>query len=260
MANHAWQKHVSGADDDAGPAIRDGRMKLYDELAEWWPLMSPSEEYAEEAEQVARLLGPDGTGRRLTVLELGAGGGHLASHLKRRFDMTLVDLSPRMLDLSRSLNPECRHLDGDMRSLRLGETFDAVLVFDAISHLCAADELRAALRTARAHIRPGGVGVFCPDFTQECFKPQTTVGGTDGPDRGMRYLEWVQPQISGTVYHTDIVYLLRPPDGTLRIEHDHVRLGVFSREAWTLALGEAGFGEPVIESQSSRDVFAARAE
>lgn len=235
-------------------------MKLYDELADWWPLMSAPEEYAEEAEQVARLLGPDGSTARLTVLELGSGGGHLASHLKQRFDMTLVDLSRRMLDLSRSLNPECRHLFGDMRSLRLGETFDAVLIFDAISHLCEADDLRATLLTARAHLRLGGVGVFCPDFTVECFNPGTTVGGTDGPDRGMRYLEWVQPVTRGTVYHTDIVYLLRPPDRELRIEHDHVLLGIFSRQAWTLALREAGFGEPVIESQSSRDVFAAKAE
>lgn len=234
-------------------------MKLYDELADWWPLMSAPEEYAKEAEDVARLLCPDGADRRLTVLELGSGGGHLASHLKHRFAMTLVDLSPRMLDLSRSLNPECRHLGGDMRSLRLGETFDAVLIFDAISHLYAMDDLRAALRTARAHLRPGGVGVFCPDFTTECFNPETTVGGTDGPDRGMRYLEWVQPEITGTAYHTEIVYLLHPPDGTLRIEHDHVRLGLFSRQAWTRALREAGFGEPVIESLSSRDVFAAKA-
>jgi hypothetical protein len=37
-----------------------------------------------------------------------------------------------MLELSRALNPECRHLQGDMRSLRLEERFEAVLIFDAI--------------------------------------------------------------------------------------------------------------------------------
>jgi hypothetical protein len=33
-------------------------MKLYDELADWWVLMSPPEDYAAEAGPVARLLDP----------------------------------------------------------------------------------------------------------------------------------------------------------------------------------------------------------
>ena len=103
-------------------------MKLYDTLAEWWPLMSPPGEYAAEADAVMRLLFPDPPTNRLRLLELGSGGGHLASHLARSLDMTLVDLSPRMLDQSRRLNPGCRHLQGDMRHLRLPEAFDAVLV------------------------------------------------------------------------------------------------------------------------------------
>lgn len=235
-------------------------MKLYDDLAEWWPLMSPPEEYADDAERIARLLRPEGAaGGRMSLLELGSGGGHLASHLKRRFDMTLVDLSPRMLDLSRRLNPQCRHLRGDMRSLRLGETFDAVLVFDAISHMVEERDLLATLRTARAHLRAGGLGVFCPDFTAECFVPGTTVGGTDGADRGMRYLEWVRPGIIGTAYRADLVYVLRYPDGEVRIEHDRMTLGAFSRTAWVRALAQAGFGEAAVERQSGRDVFLAKA-
>lgn len=69
-------------------------MKLLDELADWWPLMSPPEEYAVEAGPVAGLLSLNATKDRPRLLDLGAGGGHLASHLKARFDMTLVDLSP----------------------------------------------------------------------------------------------------------------------------------------------------------------------
>ncbi|MBV2185639.1 MAG: class I SAM-dependent methyltransferase [Rhizobium sp.] len=73
-------------------------MILYEELADWWPLMSPPEEYAAEAGPVASLLMVNATTDRPRLLELGSGGGHLASHLKARFDMTLVDLSPRMLE------------------------------------------------------------------------------------------------------------------------------------------------------------------
>jgi len=232
-------------------------MKLYDELADWWPLMSPPEEYAAEAVHVRRLLAPPAPAGRARLLELGAGGGHLASHLKARFDVTLVDLSPRMLEQSRRLNPECRHLSGDMRSLRLRETFDAVLIFDAISHMTAEADLLAALSTARVHLRAGGIALFCPDWTVDCFAPSTSMGGTDGPERGMRYLEWTQPQIRGTTYETDLVYILREADGSQRMVHDRMTLGIFPRETWKRLLAEAGFGQVVIAGLSGRDVFQA---
>ena len=48
-----------------------------------------------------------------------------------------------MLALSATLNPECEHLEGDMRTLRLGRTFDVVFIHDAISYLTTEDDLRA---------------------------------------------------------------------------------------------------------------------
>ena len=89
--------------------------RLYDELAEWWPLLSPPSEYEDEAADLLPRLGAAGG----TLLELGSGGGSLAYHLKRHFNLTLTDLSPAMLAVSEALNPECEHLPGDMRSLRL---------------------------------------------------------------------------------------------------------------------------------------------
>jgi SAM-dependent methyltransferase len=234
-------------------------LKLYDALADWWPLMSPPEEYAAEAGPVARLLDPGDAPGRPRLLELGAGGGHLASHLKARFEMTLVDLSPRMLEQSRRLNPECRHLTGDMRSLRLGESFDAVLVFDAISHMTTEADLLAALGTARAHLRDGGLALFCPDWTVECFTPGTSTGGTDGADRGMRYLEWTHPPGDGCTYDSDLVYVLSHADGTRSVAHDRMTLGLFPRATWMRLLAEAGFGQVRIEQQSGRDVFRAGA-
>ena len=166
------------------------RYVFYHELAPWWPLVSAPEEHAEEAAFAAALLRQADPPTR-TVLELGSGGGNNAAHLKREFAMTLVDLSPEMLAVSQRLNPECEHLAGDMRTLRLGRTFDAVFVHDAIEYMTTEDELRDAVASVHAHCRPGGVAVLVPDHVAENYEPTTDHGGNDAPDgSGVRYLSW----------------------------------------------------------------------
>ena len=92
-------------------------MKLYDELSSWWPLMSPTAEYIEEAAFYVRALQRASRRPPESLLELGSGGGHNAYHMKRHFgERVLVDVSPGMLGMSRLLNPECEHHEGDMRT------------------------------------------------------------------------------------------------------------------------------------------------
>src|SRR5215203_7030022 len=114
---------------------------MYGELAGWWPLLSAPAVYAEEAEIYRGLLAGAGDRPPETVLELGSGGGNNASHLKAHFELTLVDRSPQMLELSRPLNPDCRHVVGDMRNVRLGETFDGVFVHDAVAYITTEADL-----------------------------------------------------------------------------------------------------------------------
>ncbi len=58
-------------------------MKLYSSLADWWPLLSPPEDYAEEAEHYWRILTNHSRRPVRTLLELGCGGGNNAFYLKR---------------------------------------------------------------------------------------------------------------------------------------------------------------------------------
>src|SRR5262245_66283185 len=89
--------------------------KLYVELASWFHLLSSPPDYAEEAEFARSLIGDMDT-----LLELGSGGGNNASHLKAHFKITLVDISAGMLELSRKLNHECEHIQGDMKTVQIG--------------------------------------------------------------------------------------------------------------------------------------------
>lgn len=215
---------------------------LYRELADWWPVLSAPEDYAEEAGFYQRALLSACTRTPRTLLELGSGGGNNASHLKNRFQMTLVDISPAMLAVSRELNPECEHVQGDMRTVRLVRQFDAVFIHDAIVYMLSATDLAKTMDTAFAHCKPGGAALFAPDHTRETFKPSTTHGGHDRGSRSLRYLEWTyDPDVADTTYITDMAYMLREGTGDVRCVLDRHICGLFSHDEWLQMIEDAGF-------------------
>jgi SAM-dependent methyltransferase len=236
--------------------------RLYAGLAVWWPLFSRPEDYAEEAAWILSALGETLGRKPGHILELGAGGGNIASHIIPHVPMTLTDLSGRMLEISRRLNPDTEHVEADMRSLRLGKTFDAVMIHDAIMYMTTARDLIAALATARAHLTPDGVLVVLPDCVTETFEPRVQTGGHDTSDgvRGLRYIAWTHAPEAGTTAHDlDFAIMLRVANGTVEVFHDRHKLGLFPRDAWREAFISAGFAPPVIRRDPwHRDVFIAR--
>ena len=216
-------------------------MKIYNEYADWFHLLTHPSEYVQEAADYVRLFDGACPGAR-TLLELGSGGGNNAFHMKRRFACTLTDLSPRMLALSRSINPECEHVAGDMRDLRLGREFDVVFVHDAVEYMITLDDLSRAARTAFVHTRPGGVALFVPDGTSETFTESVGDGGRDGPGgRAMRYLEWtIDPDPADAFYEVHFACLLRE-GGAVRMVHDRHLHALFTRQQWCDVLASAGF-------------------
>ncbi len=215
--------------------------RLYTELAPWFPILTPPKDYAHEASRYREVL-ETLTPPPRTLLELGSGGGNNASHLKARFEMTLVDLSGEMLEVSRRLNPECEHVQGDMRSVRLGRLFDAVFVHDAVMYLTSEEDLKRAMETAFVHTRAGGGALFVPDCIRETFRAGTDQGGTDAGPRSLRYLEWTwDPDPSDSTFRADYAYLLRDEDGSVRCVFDSHEEGLFSRKTWLSLLAEVGF-------------------
>lgn len=233
---------------------------MYSTLASWWPLLSSPADYAVEAESFLRMLGARQGAERYQVLELGSGGGNLASHLKAQVDLTLCDLSSDMLAVSRRLNPELKHVQGDMRTVDLGRTFDAVLIHDAIMCMQTPAQLKAAFATAARHCRPGGLGIFAPDCTRESYHPDTTHGGEDGDDgRSLRYLSWsFDPDPSDTTFETVYILVRREGESDIQVDVDRHVEGFFHDTEWIEWLAEAGFEATWAMDEWERPVFVGR--
>lgn len=231
-------------------------LRLYDEFADWWTLVSGPEDYEEEATFFRQTLDANADTPLRTLLELGCGGGNNASYLKARYQLTLTDLSPRMLDQSRKINPECEHIQGDMRTLRLGRLFDAVFVHDAVMYISTEEELRQTIHTAAAHCRPGGLVLFAPDYVRETFVEGTEWHGGDEKGRSLRYLEWrFDPDPTDTGYVTAFSFVFREDGRPLRYDHEEHLFGLFSRVEWLRLLQDGGFTGRAVPDDYGRDLL-----
>ena len=218
-------------------------LKIYSTLKDWWPFILSVESRQEEGLLFHRLFQELSASPPRTLLELGCGGGGTASYFKPDLALTLTDISPEMLEVSRTVNPESEHILGDMRTLRLDRTFDVVYIHDAIMYMTTEDDLRQAITTATVHCRPGGLLLIYPDYIRENFVEGCDIAskGHDEPGRGLRVMEWhFDPDHGDTHYEVHFAIMLRRGND-VEVVHDHHRFGLFPRDTWLRLLDEAGF-------------------
>jgi SAM-dependent methyltransferase len=214
------------------------------------------EEAATLREQYARLASTPRPARP-RLLELGAGGGHVLAHLEVDFECTATDLSPAMLDNCARLVPGARRVLGDMRTLRLDERFDVVLIHDAIDYMATREDVRAALATAAAHLDPGGVLLVAPTYTRDNFVDGDAEHDAD-PSANLTYLSYVHdPDASDTEYELVLVYLIRDAETrAVEVTVDRHRCGFFLEREWLAFLKAAHFAARRVEDDKAWTLFA----
>lgn len=121
-----------------------------------------------ECDAVVALFRKCGDGSISRILDLGCGTGrHAIEFAGRGFDVTGVDFSEAMLARARergnSRKGSLDFVQGDARTYRSAKPFDAVLMnFNVLGYMSTNQDFAAALATARANLRAGGV--FVADF------------------------------------------------------------------------------------------------
>jgi len=221
---------------------RDELPRMYGDLAWTWPIISAVHQYDEESELFAELIKGRARGTAATLLHLGCGGGHNDHYLKRHFTVTGVDLSGDMLGNARRLNPEVEYLEGDMRTLRLDRTFDAVAILDSIMYMRTEEELTMALRTAWEHLRPGGVLLTYAEMMKETFEEGRVShhAGSEGPVSVVLFEHEHDPDPDDSTFEYTAIYLVRD-GGPPSVQHEVHVMGLFRHGTWVRRLEDVGF-------------------
>lgn len=137
--------------------------------AEEYDLFYKGKDYEAECDMIEEIFRRHAAGKISTILDLGCGtGNHAVPLSKRGYQVTGVDRSPEMVEhakaklQSQTSSPQLKpqFLKGDVRSLNLDQHFDVVLMmFAVLGYQVTNEDVLAALRTVRRHLRPGGLFV-----------------------------------------------------------------------------------------------------
>jgi len=203
----------------------------YNELAWTEPIVAPPELLSDEIELYCRLIRENSLIEPKTLLHLASGAGIGDYTFKKHFAVTGVDISKGMLEVARQINPDVTYHFGDMRTVDLGEKFDAVAIPDSIGYMTTLNDLRKAVHTACKHLKPGGV-LLITAHLQEEFRENNFVysGSSDGIEVTVFENNYII-DVDRTKYEATIIYLIRR-NGELEICTDRHIIGLFASETW----------------------------
>jgi SAM-dependent methyltransferase len=134
--------------------------------ARYYDALYGDKDYPGECDYLERVFRAFSRRRVNKILDLGCGTGHHALLLAERgYKVLGVDVSPQMLALARERaggrSAGVRFRRGDIRKIRLRESFDAVIsMFAVMGYQTEDEDVRRALKTAARHLPAGGLFVF----------------------------------------------------------------------------------------------------
>lgn len=177
--------------------------------------------------------------RAASLLDVGCGTGTHLGHLRERFEVAGVDISPGLLAIARGKLPDVPLHQGDMKDFDLGRRFDVVTcLFGSIGYARDVPGLRRAIGNLARHVAPGGLLLLEPWLAPDAFKTgPITHNVVDEP--GFRASWMYVGRREGDVSVFDIHYLVGTPEGVSHYQ-DRQELGLFDRGTYGAALAAAG--------------------
>ena len=220
--------------------------------AEAWALTAPFYDLdLEGVDDDVEMFRQVAASRGGSVLELGCGTGRVSIPLARDgLRVTGVDYSDAMLDVARARSAvegvRATWVQGDMREVRLGRTFNTVIIpFGSLQHMATPDEVVQAMETIAAHLGRSGYAVIDieaphPEDLEPGPQPLVMHWTREWQGGQVSKLVAVEARPSEGIREVTFHYDAQPADGSLRRTSHTFTLRVISAGELELAARLAG--------------------
>jgi SAM-dependent methyltransferase len=223
---------------------------VFNAYSRYYDLLYQDKDYVGEVDYIQALLISQGVTQG-SLLEFGSGtgihGGLLAA---RGYHVHGVERSPEMV--ARALDVErftCQQ--GDICSVRVGRTFDAVLsLFHVISYQITNADLAAVFTRAREHLKPEGVFIFDFWYSPAVYSQRPSVRVKRMADKQLEIIRLAEPVIHPNENRVDVNYTIFARDlvsGTVEMATETHPMRHFSLPEIDLLATENGFERIITE-------------
>lgn len=178
----------------------------FDAYGRYYDLFYRDKDYAAEVEYLDRLLQRHAVSGR-ELIEFGSGTGKHGRLLAQRgYRVTGIERSAEMVARAERA-PGFESRQGDIREVRLGREFDAVLsLFHVVSYQTTNSDVQAVFARAAEHLRPGGLFVFDVWYSPAVHAQRPEVRIKRLSEAKLRFTRLAEPAIHPNENRVDVRY------------------------------------------------------
>jgi len=181
---------------------------VFNAYSRYYDLLYRDKDYVAEAEYIAGLLGRFRvSGKRL--LEFGSGTGKHGRLLAERcYEVTGIERSAEMVAHAEAA-PGFACQQGDICTVRLGQTFDAVLsLFHVVSYQTTNEAVQAVFARAAEHLEAGGLFVFDVWYSPAVYAQKPEVRVKRMSDEAIEITRIAEPVLYPNENRVDVIYTI----------------------------------------------------
>ncbi|MBC8223293.1 class I SAM-dependent methyltransferase [Candidatus Bathyarchaeota archaeon] len=214
---------------------------LYRGLAPYYDLIYSQKDYVKEATILKEIIERHKASSGIDLLDVGCGTGHHLKHLGDDFACTGLDINGEMLEIASKNIEGAEFIEADMTTMSIGRRFDVITcLFSSIGYAKTYQNLGKTLRNFANHLKPGGLLLIEPWFTEDVY----SVGApfmTTYEDDDIKIARLNVSMKEGNVSVMEMHYLIAERDVGVRHYVGRHELGLFDTDRTLELMREAGF-------------------